>query len=74
MYPKFFKDPRNVRIGLCTNGFAPFGQYVKTYSCCPAILTLYNLPHSMSMKGEIICLTIINPGPNNAKSKIDVHM
>ncbi|KAL0439925.1 UNVERIFIED_CONTAM: hypothetical protein Slati_2475500 [Sesamum latifolium] len=26
-YPDFAVEPRNVRLALCTNGFAPHGQY-----------------------------------------------
>ena len=33
MHPEFAREPRNVRLGLCTNGFIPFGQVGKTYSC-----------------------------------------
>ncbi|KAL0409440.1 UNVERIFIED_CONTAM: hypothetical protein Sradi_1878400 [Sesamum radiatum] len=45
----FAVEPRNVRLGLCTDGFAPHGQYGRTYSCWPIILTLYNLPLGMCM-------------------------
>ncbi|RDX66630.1 hypothetical protein CR513_54583, partial [Mucuna pruriens] len=29
LHPEFSKDPRNVRLGLCADGFNPFGQYGK---------------------------------------------
>ncbi|KAK4402998.1 hypothetical protein Sango_1040500 [Sesamum angolense] len=29
MYPDFAEEPRNVRLGLCTNDFAPHGQDLK---------------------------------------------
>ncbi|KAL0433360.1 UNVERIFIED_CONTAM: hypothetical protein Slati_2670300 [Sesamum latifolium] len=29
-YPDFAVEPRNVRLGLCTDGFAPHGQYGRT--------------------------------------------
>jgi hypothetical protein len=32
---EFAKDARNVRIGLATNGFTPFGQSTASYSCWP---------------------------------------
>ena len=32
-YPNFANDPRNVRLGLCTDGFVPSGQYGKKHSC-----------------------------------------
>ncbi|KAL0323644.1 UNVERIFIED_CONTAM: hypothetical protein Sangu_1983700 [Sesamum angustifolium] len=37
------EELRNVRMGLCTDGFVPHGQYGRTYSCCPVIITQYNL-------------------------------
>ncbi|KAL0291279.1 UNVERIFIED_CONTAM: hypothetical protein Scaly_2644500 [Sesamum calycinum] len=32
-YPDFAAEPRNVKLDLCTDGFAPYGQYTRTYSC-----------------------------------------
>jgi len=38
-------EPRNVYVGLCTNGFNPFKSFVTTpYSCWSRILIIYNLP------------------------------
>ncbi|XP_027187217.1 uncharacterized protein [Cicer arietinum] len=73
-YPEFSMDPRNVRLGLCADGFAPFDQTGRTYSCWPIILTPYNLPPWMCMRREFLFLTIIIPGPSNPKGKIDVYM
>ncbi|KAK4385537.1 hypothetical protein Sango_2677700 [Sesamum angolense] len=36
-HPYFATEPRNVRLGLCADGFAPHGQYSKSYSCWPVI-------------------------------------
>ncbi|KAL0284717.1 UNVERIFIED_CONTAM: hypothetical protein Sangu_2811900 [Sesamum angustifolium] len=43
-HPNFALEPRNIRLGLCIDGFAPHGQYGRTYSCWPVIITPYNLP------------------------------
>jgi len=43
-YPDFGSEARNVRLGLCADGFAPHGQFGRTYSCWPVIVTPYNLP------------------------------
>ena len=32
-FREFSSEPRNVRLGLCTNGFAPFSCYGQSYSC-----------------------------------------
>ncbi|KAK4391426.1 hypothetical protein Sango_1920400 [Sesamum angolense] len=44
MYPDFTEELRNVRLDLCTDGFAPHGQYDRTYSCWKVIITPYNHP------------------------------
>ena len=44
MRPNFAADPRNVRLGLCTDGFCPFNMMSNAYSCWPEIVTVYNLP------------------------------
>ncbi|KAL0327842.1 UNVERIFIED_CONTAM: hypothetical protein Scaly_2216800 [Sesamum calycinum] len=51
-HPDFDLEPRNVRLGLYVDGLAPHGQYGKSYSCWPVIITTYNLPPRMCMKSE----------------------
>ncbi|RDX66136.1 hypothetical protein CR513_55132, partial [Mucuna pruriens] len=55
----FSQDPRNFRLGLYADDFNRFGQYGKSYSCWPIILTPYNLPPRI---------------PSNPKHKIDVYL
>lgn len=43
-FPMFASEIRNVRLGLSTDGFQPFGQTGKQYSSWPVIVTPYNLP------------------------------
>ncbi|KAL0387661.1 UNVERIFIED_CONTAM: hypothetical protein Sradi_2647900 [Sesamum radiatum] len=74
MYPDFATEPRNVRLGLCADGFAPHGQYGKSYSCWPVIIMPYNLPPRMCMKPEYMFLSLIIPGPANPKRLINVYL
>ncbi|CAH9075324.1 unnamed protein product, partial [Cuscuta epithymum] len=74
IYPDFASDPRNVRLGLCSDGFAAHGQYGASYSCWPVILTTYNLPPGMCMKSPYMFLSLIIPGPMCPKKKIDVYL
>ena len=74
MHPSFSAESRNVRLGLCADGFQPFGQSGKQYSCWPIIVTPYNLPPGMCMKEPHMFLSVIVPGPNNPKHKIDVYL
>ncbi|XP_045831211.1 uncharacterized protein LOC123922548 [Trifolium pratense] len=73
-YPQFSSETRNVRLGLCADGFTPFGQSGKQYSCWPIIVTPYNLPPWMCMTTPYMFLTMIIPGPRNPKAKIDVYL
>ena len=73
-YPAFASEPRNVRLGLCTDGFNPFGHGSTPYSCWPVIVTPYNLPPELCMTSPYMFLTMIIPGPRNPKSKIDVYL
>ncbi|XP_057426300.1 uncharacterized protein LOC130719704 [Lotus japonicus] len=70
----FAKEPRNVRLGLCSDGFMPFGNGAKPYSCWPVIVTPYNLPPELCMTTPYMFLTLIIPGPDNPKEKIDVYL
>jgi Transposase family tnp2/Domain of unknown function (DUF4218)/Transposase-associated domain len=72
--PFFAMDPRNVRLGLCSDGFAPFNNTGRNYSCWPVIVTPYNLPPSMCMRREFFFLNALIPGPSNPKKKIDVYL
>ncbi|KAK6775903.1 hypothetical protein RDI58_026904 [Solanum bulbocastanum] len=38
-HPEFASDPRNVHLGLASDGFNPFGTMSSTYSICPVFLT-----------------------------------
>lgn len=73
-YPDFAAEPRNVRLGLCSDGFMPFNQSAPSYSCWPVIVTPYNLPPELCMTTPYMFLTLIIPGPNNPKDKIDVYL
>nr|KYP67708.1 hypothetical protein KK1_024060 [Cajanus cajan] len=49
-YPDFSCDPRNVRLGLASDGFNPFKTMKIPHSTWPIILIPYNLPPWMCMK------------------------
>ncbi|GKU96492.1 hypothetical protein SLEP1_g9721 [Rubroshorea leprosula] len=58
-HPKFATKPRNVRLGLCTDGFTPFGHSASPYSCWAVFVLVYNLPPTMCMKQEYVFLSLI---------------
>ncbi|KAA0047138.1 uncharacterized protein E6C27_scaffold21628G00010 [Cucumis melo var. makuwa] len=43
-FPQFASEPRNVRLGLASDGFNPFGNMSTAYSMWPVVLIPYNLP------------------------------
>ena len=43
-YPDFAKDAKNIRLGIATDGFNPFGNINTTYSMWPVFVIPYNLP------------------------------
>ncbi|XP_057993064.1 uncharacterized protein LOC131174044 [Hevea brasiliensis] len=73
-YPLFASDPRNVRLGLCTDGFNPFGQRSNPYSCWPVIIAVYNLPPWMAMKKPYMFLNMVIPGPKSPGKSLDVFL
>ena len=74
VWPDFAAESRNVRLGLCTDGFNPFGSSGRQYSSWHVILTPYNLPPSMCMRDEVMFLTVIMSGPKSPKQKLDVFL
>jgi len=72
VHPHFSVESRNVRLGLCTDGFNPFGSFAAFYSCWMVILTVYNLPLGMCMRPEFMFLSTVIPGPSSPRRNIDV--
>jgi len=74
MNPQFASDPRNVRLGLATDGFNPFGDLSTCHSTWPIVLIPYNLPPWMCMKQSSFILSMIIPGKRAPGNDIDVYL
>ncbi|XP_004305751.1 PREDICTED: uncharacterized protein LOC101310148 [Fragaria vesca subsp. vesca] len=74
LFPDFAADFRNVRLGLATDGFNPFGNMSLSHSTWPVIVFPYNLPPEMCMKKEYNMLTLLIPGPQSPGKCLDVYM
>ncbi|CAK8565438.1 unnamed protein product [Lathyrus sativus] len=75
IHPDFANEPRNVRLGLCSDGFTPYIQASSSpYSCWHVIVTPYNLPPELCMTKPFMFLTCLIPGPHNPKAHIDVYL
>nr|AAF79675.1 F9C16.30 [Arabidopsis thaliana] len=73
LHPRFAEEPRNVYLGLCTDGFNQFGMS-RNHSLWPVILTPYNLPPGMCMNTKYLFLTILNSRPNHPRGSLDVFL
>ncbi|XP_042441186.1 uncharacterized protein LOC122026513 [Zingiber officinale] len=73
-HPEFAKDPRNIRLGLASDGFNPFKNMSTTHSTWPVILMPYNLPPWMCMKQQYFMLSLLIPGPTAPVNNIDIYL
>ncbi|XP_042459548.1 uncharacterized protein LOC122043134 [Zingiber officinale] len=73
-HPEFAKDPRNIRLGLASDGFNPFKNMSVTHSTWPVILMPYNLPPWMCMKQPYFMLSLLIPGPSAPGNNIDIYL
>ncbi|KAK6782330.1 hypothetical protein RDI58_020126 [Solanum bulbocastanum] len=73
-HSEFAKDPRNVWLGLSSDGLNPFGTMRNVYSTWPMILVPYNLPPWLCMKEEFFILSLLIPGQKGPKNNIDVFL
>ncbi|XP_071728182.1 uncharacterized protein [Rutidosis leptorrhynchoides] len=71
---EFAKEPRNVRLGLESDGFNPFGNMSVSHSTWPVVLIPYNLPPWLCMKKPFLFLTLLIPSPSAPGNNIDVYM
>jgi len=62
LHPHIASDSQNMRFGLATDGFNPFGKCNSTHSCWPVVLVPYNLPPWLCKKASSLMLTLIIPG------------
>ncbi|KAL7212485.1 hypothetical protein ACSBR2_015222 [Camellia fascicularis] len=74
LHPTFSVDPRNVRLGLATDGFNPFGNMSASYSMWPVILMPYNLPPWKYMKDPFVMMSLLIPGRSTPGRDIDVYL
>nr|XP_033514148.1 uncharacterized protein LOC104104520 [Nicotiana tomentosiformis] len=74
LHHPFVAEPPNVRLGLASDGFQPFGSSRTPYSIWHVVLILYNLPPWLYMKQENFILSMLIPGPESPGDEIDVYL
>ncbi|CAM8978365.1 unnamed protein product [Rhodiola kirilowii] len=73
-FPAFAHEIRNVRLGLSTDGFNPFGVSGLSHSTWPIIVMPYNLPPWMCVKKEFNILAMFISGPKSPGKCLNVFM
>ncbi|WVZ83966.1 hypothetical protein U9M48_031052 [Paspalum notatum var. saurae] len=73
-YGWFAKDARNIRLGLATDGFNPFGKMSASYSMWPVFLISYNFPPWECMEQSNFMMGLLIPGKESPGKDIDVFL
>ncbi|XP_012851493.1 PREDICTED: uncharacterized protein LOC105971188 [Erythranthe guttata] len=73
-HESFSLESRNVRLGLATDGFNPFGSLSSKYSTWPVIVMIYNLPPNLCMQRSHMMMSLLISGPKGPKNGIDVYL
>ncbi|XP_020249677.1 uncharacterized protein LOC109827128 [Asparagus officinalis] len=74
LHESFAEEPRNVRLGLASDGFQPFTNSKVSYSIWPVLLVPYNLPPWMCMKQSNFILSMLIPGLTGPGDAIDTYL
>jgi hypothetical protein len=73
-WPKFVEDARNLRLGLATNGFNPFGNMNNSYSMWPVFVVPYNMPPWVCMEESNFMMALLIPGSSSPSKDFDIFM
>ncbi|XP_060969762.1 uncharacterized protein LOC133036989 [Cannabis sativa] len=73
-YKDFAADPRNVRLGLDSDGMNPFKTLSVSHNTWPVIMIPYNLPPWLCMKQPNFIMSLLIPGPEAPGNNIDVYL
>ncbi|KAL0546643.1 hypothetical protein IC582_016555 [Cucumis melo] len=74
MWPTFGSEPKNLCLGLSTDGINPFGDLSSNYSCWPVITTIYNLPPWLCMRRKHLMLTMLISGSKQLGYDINTYL
>jgi hypothetical protein len=73
-HKSFAADARNIRLGIATDGFNPFGNMSTSYSMWPVFVVPYNLPPWACMDQSNFMMALLIPGPKSPGKDFDVFM
>ncbi|XP_050919416.1 uncharacterized protein LOC127136954 [Lathyrus oleraceus] len=73
-HSEFADEPRNIRLGLASDGFNPFRTMNLSHSTWHMVLIPYNFLPWWCMKAEYSMLSLLIPGPRSPGNNIDVYL
>ena len=73
-YPTFAEDARNLRLGLATDGFNPFGIMSTSYSMWPVLVMPFNMAPWVCMDESNCIMALLIPGPKSPGKDFDVFL
>ena len=73
-FPKLGGDPRNITLGMSTDGLNPFVNQSSTHSTWPVFVWTYNLPSWLCMKKKYIHLSMLIQGPKQPGNDINLYL
>ena len=73
-YLDFVEEARNLRLGLATDGFNPFGNFNTKYSMWPVFVVPYNLPPWACMDHSNLMMALLILGPHSPKKDFDLFL
>ena len=73
-HAQFASDCRNIRLGLASDGFNPFGNMSISHSTWPVVLIPYNFPPWSVLKHSNWMLSLLIPGPKSPGNSIDIYL
>ncbi|XP_020271058.1 uncharacterized protein LOC109846247 [Asparagus officinalis] len=70
----FSQDPRNIRLGLASDGFCPFSFNSNPHSSWPIIMMIYNLSLWLAMNQSYFLMPLLIDGSSSPGNNIDVYL
>lgn len=74
IFSDFGIEPRNLRLGLATDGMNPFSKLSTNNSSWPVFLTIYNLSPWLSMERKYMMLSMLISGSRQPRNITDVYL
>ena len=73
-WPEFAADPRNLRLGLASDGFNPYGAMSQSYNMWPVFVVSYNHSPQECIDPSYYMLCLIIPGKTSPGEDFDLFI